>query len=231
VQATVYDPLVMGVDVARFGDDASVIRIRRGRDARTIPPVKLRGIDTMVLAARIAELYEEYHPDAIFVDEGGVGGGVIDRCRMLQLPVVGIQFGARADRNIQSDEGAVSYANKRAEMWGLMKDWLKGGMLDVDPDMLADLTGVEYGYKMLDGRDAILLEKKSDMKRRGLSSPDNGDALALTFAYPVQPSDHAAKITGSRGKRFESDYNPMESAWGIGKQQPQRQGWTPGGNR
>jgi hypothetical protein len=59
-----------------------------------------------------------------------------------------------------------------------------------DPELIADLTGVEYGYALKDGRDAIQLERKSDMRRRGLASPDNADALALTFAYPVAPSDH-----------------------------------------
>ncbi|TAK82087.1 MAG: terminase, partial [Aquabacterium sp.] len=212
VEATMYDPLVMGVDVARFGDDASVIRLRRGRDARSIEPIKMRGVDTMALAARVAQVYEEWHPDAIFVDEGGVGGGVVDRCRMLRLPVVGIQFGGRADRAQDKTEGAVAYANKRAEMWGLMRDWLTGGMLDNDPEMLADLTGVEFGYRMLDGRDHIQLESKQDMKKRGLASPDNGDALALTFAYPVQPSDHTAVIVGRAKRGLESDYQPLAAA-------------------
>ncbi len=57
--------------------------------------------------------------------------------------------------------------------------------IDNDPDLIADLTGIEYGYVLRDGRDSIQLERKDDMKRRGLASPDNGDALALTFAYPV----------------------------------------------
>ena len=75
------------------------------------------------------------------------------------------------------------YANKRAEMWGYMKEWCKVGCLPDDRDLRADLTNVEYGY---DKSDAILLERKRDMRRRGLASPDDGDALALTFAYPVE---------------------------------------------
>jgi len=229
VVASVMDPLVMGVDVARFGDDASVIRLRRGRDARTIPPIKLRGVDTMTLAAEIARLAAEYGPDAIFIDEGGVGGGVVDRCRFLRLPVIGIQFGGKADRSTQTREGAVGYANKRAEMWGVMRDWLSGAMVDNDPELLADLTGVEYGYRMLDGRDVIQLEAKSDMKKRGLASPDNGDALALTFAYPVQPSDHTREIAG-RYRPIESDYAPMAAAWQV-TPEPQKPGWWPGSNQ
>ena len=88
----------------------------------------------------------------------------------------------RADRTDGVD-ARVRYANKRAEMWGYMKEWCKFGCLPDDRDLRADLTNVEYGY---DASDAILLERKRDMRRRGLASPDDGDALALTFAYPVE---------------------------------------------
>jgi hypothetical protein len=69
--------------------------------------------------------------------------------------------------NIGQD-GAIVYANKRAEMWGAMRAWLAGGMIPDDRELLADLTGVEYGYVLRDGRDAIILEKKEDMKKRGV---------------------------------------------------------------
>ena len=75
------------------------------------------------------------------------------------------------------------YANKRAEMWGLLKEWCKAGCLPDDRSLSADLTAVDYGY---DATDAIRLERKDDMRKRGLASPDDGDALALTFAYPVE---------------------------------------------
>jgi hypothetical protein len=77
----------------------------------------------------------------------------------------------------------VRYANKRAEMWGHMKEWCKFGCLPADRSLSADLTAVDYGY---DASDAIRLERKDDMRKRGLASPDDGDALALTFAYPVE---------------------------------------------
>jgi hypothetical protein len=233
VVATVFDPLILGVDVARFGEDSSVLRFRRGRDARTIPPIKLRGVDTMTLAAEIARAYEAHRPDAIFVDEGGVGGGVVDRCRMLRLPVVGIQFGGKADNSQESASGSVVYLNKRAEMWGLMRDWLTGAMIDDDPDLKADLTGVEYGYRMLEGRDAIQLERKEDMRRRGLASPDNADALCLCFAYPVQPSDHTRSIAATVGGQksgLQAEYSPYAEAWSVTKKQSaqSKQGWWPG---
>jgi len=110
---------------------------------------------------------------------------VVDRCRQIGLNVSEVQFSAKADRVALGQDRNIAYANKRAEMWGHLREWLLTGAIDKDPDLIADLTGVEYGYVLRDGRDAIQLERKEDMKRRGLASPDNGDALALTFAYPV----------------------------------------------
>lgn len=204
------DPLVLGVDVARFGDDQSVIAVRRGRDARTAGWVRLREVDTMGLVGRVAEMIRDLRPDAVFVDAGGVGGGVVDRLRQLRHPVTGIQFGAKADRGALNavDAAGERYANKRAEMWGAMRAWLRAGGAIPDDDALeADLTGVEYGY---DGADRIQLEKKEDMKKRGLASPDLADALALTFAYPVgvRPLDRDA--ANDRGPAARSDYDPFE---------------------
>lgn len=206
--ANLFDPLILGVDVARFGDDSSIICLRRGRDARSVPWEKMRGKDTMQVAAKVAEMYNQYRPDAVFIDGGGVGGGVIDRLRQLKIPVTEVNFGGTADRDQIAQEGAVKYANKRAEMWGNMKDWLRGGAIPDEADISDQLTGIEYGYVMREGVDKILLEAKKDMKKRGLSSPDEGDALALTFAYPVQPSDHSAAL--QRGvSQHQIEYNPL----------------------
>lgn len=139
------EPLVMGVDVARYGDDATVIRLRRGRDARTLPVIRLRGASTMQVAARIAEVYNNpmSRPDAIFVDEGGLGAGVVDRCLALKLPVIGVNFGARPDGDMATREGGVRCYNKAAEMWTRMRDWLaSGAMLNDDPE-LKEATGLE----------------------------------------------------------------------------------------
>lgn len=204
--ASLSDALVVGVDVARFGDDESVICIRKGRDCRTHGFRRFRGVDTMELAAQVAIIHEALRPDAIFVDETGVGGGVVDRLRQLRVPCLGIQFGAKAD--FGASEG-VKYANKRAEIWGSMREWLKGGAIPNDLGLRADLVGLEYG---LNGKDAIQLERKEDMKKRGLPSPDAGDALALTFAYPVQPHQDAGGAH-KRDPRFAvHDYDPYASA-------------------
>jgi hypothetical protein len=175
--------LVMGVDIARHGEDQTVIRFRRGLDARSIPAVKFRLPDLMATAGRVMELVNSYEPDAVFVDGTGIGWGVVDRLVQLGCSTVrGIDFGSSADR-ADGSEAAVRYANKRAEMWGHMKEWCKFGCLPEDRSLSADLTAVDYGY---DASDAIRLERKDDMRKRGLASPDDGDALALTFAYPVE---------------------------------------------
>lgn len=172
-------PLVMGVDIARFGDDQSVIRFRQGRDGRIVPPIKWRGMDTVFSAGKVAEAIIKYKPEAVFIDGGGVGGGVVDILKSQNFRVTEVNFGGASSDLKQ-------YANKRASMWGDMRDWLATGVIDKDPELETDLIGPFYFF---DKDSRLLLEKKEDMKKRGLASPDNGDALALTFAGPVQRTD------------------------------------------
>jgi hypothetical protein len=210
------DPLILGVDVARFGDDQSVIWARKGRDARSIPPIRLRGVDTMQLAGRVAECVTEWHANAVFVDGGGVGGGVIDRLRQLGVAVIEVQFGGKADRVSLSEERP-AYFNKRSEMWGNLREWLAGGSIPDDPEIRADLVGPQYAFVVAGGRDAIALERKRDMKLRGLASPDLADSLCLTFAYPVAP--RAAADAGRLGwlpsdPAARNDYDPYAGMHG-----------------
>lgn len=183
------DPLVLGVDVARNGDAQTVLAIRKGRDARTIPWIKMRSQDTMQIATRIVDLHQQYKFDGIHIDGGGVGGGVVDRCRQLNLPNIReVQFGAKADRG-QTTIDATKYANKRAEMWGIMREHLRAGIaIPDDRELEQELPSVMFA---MNKRDEIQLEAKEDLQRRGEASPDNADALALTFAYPVLPSRFA----------------------------------------
>lgn len=175
------DPTIMSVDVARQGSDESVIAIRRGRDARTLDWRIYREPDTMRLVGFIIERYREltmlgFEPDVIFVDGVGVGGGVVDRLRELGYPVQEVNFGERATR---SDR----FYNKASECWGLLKEWLRTGSIpDDDEQLAAQLTGREFNHDL---KQRIALEKKRDMKERGLESPDRADALAMTFAVPV----------------------------------------------
>lgn len=181
VEAEAFDELIMGVDVARYGDDESVIAIRRGRDAYSEPWLKYRKLDTMELAARVAQEYQRLKPDGLFVDETGVGAGVVDRLNQLGYPVIAVNFGSKPDGLTSTKT-----ANKRAEMWVRMREWLQGGGIPKDPDLEAQLTAMEFKH---DANNAILLEKKEEMRKRGLPSPDMADALALTFAYPVAAHD------------------------------------------
>jgi len=199
-----FDPLVLGVDVARFGDDETVIAIRKGRDGRTFPPVRLRGLDTMQVAGKVAELFGHYHADALFVDEGGVGGGVVDRLRQLHVPCIGINFGSAAD-NVNAEDPNTAYANKRAEMYGALRSWLRGATLPKDADYREQLIATQYGFN---ANNAIQLEKKEDLKKRGMASPDMADALALTFAYPVHPHRNAG-FPGQQQPPVEFEYNPF----------------------
>lgn len=207
--AHLHDALVLGVDVARFGDDASVIYIRKGRDGRTHPPQLFRGVDTMTLAGKVSELFSSMRADAVFVDGGGVGGGVVDRLRQLHVPCFDIQFGAKADA-IPAEDETDKFANKRAEMWGAMRKALKSGLAIPENDQLKqELTALEYGFNQ---RDEIQLEKKSDLKKRlpAIGSPDIADALALTFAYPVAAHRSAGRIGADQEPQVEHEYNPFE---------------------
>lgn len=189
---------VMGVDVARFGDDRSVILVRTDR----LEYIRvLKGVDTQQLAALVVEEAKAWRPEATFVDGVGVGGGVIDRLRALQYSVFEVQAGGRANA---SDR----YVNKRAEMWGVMRDWLKErGALpagDHVNELCDDLQSPQYKY---DNAGRILLEGKDDMKARGLPSPDIGDALALTFAEPIASPDMRVAWQNEPQQR---DFDPLD---------------------
>lgn len=181
------DPLVFGVDIARFGDDHSTLAIRCGRDAKSRPWKRWHGVDTMTVAGDVALEAQKWHPDAIFVDVGAMGAGVIDRLRQLGVEnVFEVNFGSKGRDADWAAGVRIKTANKRAEMWSSMRAWLEYGAIPDEQQLFDDLTGVEYGY---DAEQRILLEKKEHMRSRGLSSPDDADALALTFAEMVAPRD------------------------------------------
>lgn len=179
-------PIIMGIDVARFGDDSSCFRFRQGRDARSIQAVKFKGLDNMQLAAAACEWIDKINPDAICVDLGS-GAGVIDRLRSLGHKVHEVNFGAPSPIE--------ELANVRIELWDKMLEWLNGGCIDDDPQLKDDLVGPNYLY---DTKDRKILEPKDKMKKRGLASPDNADALALTFA--VRPARKDGN-TSKKGRR------------------------------
>lgn len=200
------EPLIMGVDCAREGDDQSVMAFRRGRDAATIPWRKYRNINTMVLAAEIARAMDEEKVDAVFIDAGSFGIGVIDHLRQhLHRDVVEVHFGNPASG--QRMHGHYSRpANKRAEMWMMMREWMKLGAIPDDQELESELTTIEYGY--YGPEDLTILEKKKDMKKRGLASPDNADALACTFAEPVAAKSPDTALMHQKKREQYDSYNP-----------------------
>lgn len=202
------DPLALGVDVARYGMNNSVIFPRKGRDARSIPRRVYNGLSTVDLAAKVFEAYSEYHADGIFIDGGGVGGGVVDNCRHQHLFVYDVQFGGKSDNPgyATGNEGE-RYANKRAEMYGAARAWIKTGALPPDPDLKAQLMSITY---TLNVRDEILLTSKEQMMSDGLPSPDDLDAFVLTFAYPLAAHAHAGGEFPHKSL-VESEYDPFSA--------------------
>lgn len=201
-------PIIIGVDVGRFGDDPTVIYPRQGRDAVTRPPEVLHQADTMLTAAKVAAMYLRLHAAMVMVDSGGVGGGVVDRLRQLRIPVMEVDFGSGPEGGDPND--GTKYANKRAEIWGRMRDWLKVGAIPpkihgLDLTLVDELTGPSYG---MNNAEAIQLESKKEMRKRGVPSPNVADALACTFAFTVEimsPRD-AVQL-----QQVTPDYNPFSA--------------------
>jgi len=178
------EAVVLGVDVGRFGTDPSVIYPRKGRDASSLPVQLYMYIDTMDLANKIAAAYHQHKASFCFVDGGGVGGGVVDRLRQMRVPVIEVDFGARASGTNVIQTG-VKYSRKRSEMWGAMRDWLPFGSLPekingLEHELVDELCEPRYG---MDNKEAIRLESKGDIRRRGGINPNVADALACTFAF------------------------------------------------
>jgi hypothetical protein len=200
VQAMPNDALVLGVDVARYGEDSSVIFARQGMDARSILPIEVRGVSTVRLEELILNFCLQHPVDMIFVDSTG-GGGVVDHLQKHNLPVEDVSFGGKA----LNATDRVRYANKRVEMWGNLRDALQWMAIPNRADLRDQLIGPEYEINL---RGEYQLERKEDMRRRGLASPDIADALALTFARPVFPRQFDNWLGAGN---VVSDYDPVRA--------------------
>jgi hypothetical protein len=168
--------LVIGVDPARFGDDRTCIIRRRGRVAFGLESYSKK--DTMEVVGICHQILETEKPDKMFIDIGGLGAGIVDRLYELGYRgvVVGINAGSRP-------LNAKIYSNKRAEMWGSLLEWLRDEPVQL-PDnnaLHSDICGIRY---KIDSNSRLVMEKKEDMKKRGIRSPDSADAICLTFAQP-----------------------------------------------
>jgi hypothetical protein len=169
-------PKILSCDVARYGDDQTVIGYRQGR--KSVILEKLRGKDTAFVAERVIHWQEKEKPDATVVDGDGLGSGTVDHIRIRGFHTFEFRGGA-------TPNDTKKYLNKRTEVWGEMRDWLAmQPQIPDDPELADDLVGPLYSYN---AKGQICLEQKDSMKERGLSSPDCGDMLAMTFAVKIAP--------------------------------------------
>jgi hypothetical protein len=169
-------PKILSCDVARFGDDQTVIGWRQGRKAVILQ--KLRGLDTVQVAERVIEWMGKEEPDATVIDADGIGAGVVDHISHRGFSRRLFEFHGGSAAN-----DSAAYFNRRAECWGLMRDWLLAGAeIPDDAELADDLVGPEYGFS---SKQQIQLERKEDIKKRGLASPDCGDMLAMTFSVKI----------------------------------------------
>jgi phage terminase large subunit len=137
----------------------------------------------MMIVGRVIDAIEEYKPTLAVIDEGGLGYGILDRLNEQRYKVRGVNFGWKAKNSIM-------WGNKRAEIWGAMRDWLKTASIPLDRQLKSDLTGPT---KKPNSSGTIFLEGKKEMRARGLASPDAADALAVTFAFPVASRAYVEK--------------------------------------
>lgn len=191
----------LGVDVARFGDDRSVIFPRQGMAA--FMPVTMRGATTTDIAARVAMAVAQWGSELQLIDDTGHWGhGVLDQLQTAGIASLGIQFHGKALNP--------RYKNRRAEFWITMAEAVKKGMaLPNVPELVAELTVPTYTFN----NGTFQLEEKDQIKKRLGRSPDLADALALTFALPDMPSQVVERIHGAgAGAKVAIDHDPYARA-------------------
>ena len=209
VSVRMSEALALGVDVARFGANNSVIYPRKGRDARTIPRKVYNGINTLELATRVFETNADLHADGIMIDGGGVGGGVVDNVRNMHLFCYEVQFGGKDDVGggvwgIQGER----YANKRAAMYGAFRWWLKTGAIPNEPNLRAAMLSIKYSFNVKD--EIILMSKEDIMEENPDITLDDIDALVLTFAYPLAAHANAGR-EGPKQPDVLTEYDPFSA--------------------
>jgi phage terminase large subunit len=195
-----HEAKVLGLDVARFGDDTSQLAPRQGRMCFRLK--EFRKLDTVLLGDELIRAIEKWDADAAFVDEGGVGAGVVDHCRHRGFGhlVHGVQFGMAAQESDRFDM-------RRTEMYWKAAEWVKnGGCLPSDQLLAAELSAPTYRF---DKRQRIVLEQSAEVKARLGRSPDRASAFVLTFGGPAR-SKHQQQAALLRGPGPRSnDYDPF----------------------
>lgn len=192
---------IIGVDVARFGDDSSVLFPRQGVQA--FPPTRLRNVDSLQGAGAVQQLWTAWEADACFVDNsGGFGSGWIDQLRALGRNPIPVDYSLRLQGR---------YFNKRAEMYFAGVQWIKeGGALPDTPEMaefIAAMSQTTYTFK----GEQMILEPKESVKTKLGFSPDFADAFIETFHSPVTAAHRAAPRAGGQNPRHQMEYNPFSS--------------------
>ena len=168
-------PVIIGIDPAGGGPDTTAIVVRQGQ--RILDIVRHRGDNTMEIVGIVIEMIEQYDPEMTCMDEGGLGKPLCDRLKEQGYHIRNVNFGWKA---------RIPYGNKRAEMWGEMKQWLKTATIPDDKRLIVDFTMVS---RKPDSKGKTFLQSKDTMS----ASPDSADALALTFAFPVRAKEKIAK--------------------------------------
>lgn len=201
-------PTILGIDPARRGLDSTTTTLRKGRYSERLD--KVNGLDTMAVVGKTIGFIQKHRPNAVFIDMAGIGSGIVDRLRELGYTIVrGVDFGG-------SPMNAKLYTNKRNEMWGLMKQWILDQPAKIpDNDTLhTDLTGIKIDRYDSHGR--VILEAKDEFKARFHRSPDDGDSLALTFAFPVVDYEAERKLMRQTGMDEDFDDDIRISVPGMG---------------
>lgn len=204
-----FGPVLLGVDPARFGDDRTSIIRRKGRVAYGLESYKKK--DTMEVVGIVHNIIQNEKIDKVLLDIGGLGAGVFDR--LVELGHRDILVGVNAGSKPLNGE---KYYNKRAEMWGELKAWLQEEPCQIpDVDSLhSDLCGLKY---KIDSNSRLRMESKEDAKKRGIRSPDEADALCLTFALPntaFQTINTQINITKKLASSFKQQLNAINRTIG-----------------
>lgn len=183
----------LGVDVARFGDDRTVIFPRQGLAA--FRPVVLRNMRTTDIAARVMKAKLSWGSELELIDDTFQWGkGVIDNLITGGVPAIGVNYAGKAIDP--------RYNSKRCEGWFAMSEWVKaGGALPQNDDLVAELCEPTYTY--LGGK--FVMEPKEQIKERLGRSPDLADALMCTFAMPDMPGELTERIRGRHTTLHDGD--------------------------
>lgn len=184
----------MGVDVARYGDDSTIITLWQ-------PPVKrswrLNQKDTMYVANFVVRLFNEERPNVVVVDDTGLGGGVTDRLIELHIPTVGVNFSEGSSNQM--------FRGIRDEIYWDVREQFRIGKVvlerNKDLNLINQLSAIQY--KIVDKSGKIQIESKGEMKKRGLKSPDDADSFALA----VYGAQKLYRLAGPRASKVSSSWN------------------------